>query len=512
MEENYPEINNEEISRINEGPRETDPFDGGVTAPLAGDDADSKAAFYSLSDSDIRVLQKSVDRKAIDYIDRAEHDGRITSEAADYLRSYYADSMEIYAQFYYEMISVLGEPQTCRRNDLEPGEVDDKNYSLTYVTPNNSMILTYPNISDDIDLAESKMYFTMPGMKNVARAVAKIQKGGKYDEAYREELAALARQHPRGGKTYQRSVAALTPVHERLKDVLRATISVPTYDSIEKIISKITRASGFKVAETKDKFRANRSASDNSFYENKKNYRDKKICFKKDGLYFEIQFKVQLLEKADSLSHPLYEKLREKIDEFTRSDQSDFDARNRLEREKTWLEWEIRKINRKGIDDYNLFILDKALKKDTRLKKEKIRRLRLEYAQTSDAEERRRLQKEIYQTGQSLNAAPVTPEAENFIRNNFIVRPYKAIDQQREFTDAPPELQSFAMLNYFLVSPRYRATIPGRLSDEYNDKYNQADSARRRNEQDVFEQECRLYEQTRGKSGILFNRKNYHRG
>ena len=55
MEENYPEINNEEISRINEGPRETDPFDGGVTAPLAGDDADSKAAFYSLSDSDIRV-------------------------------------------------------------------------------------------------------------------------------------------------------------------------------------------------------------------------------------------------------------------------------------------------------------------------------------------------------------------------------------------------------------------------------------------------------------------------
>ena len=232
MEENYPEINNEEISRINEGPRETDPFDGGVTAPLAGDDADSKAAFYSLSDSDIRVLQKSVDRKAIDYIDRAEHDGRITPEAADYLRSYYADSMEIYAQFYYEMISVLGEPQTCRRNDLEPGEVDDKNYSLTYVTPNNSMILTYPNISDDIDLAESKMYFTMPGMKNVARAVAKIQKGGKYDEAYREELAALARQHPRGGKTYQRSVAALTPVHERLKDVLRATISVPTYDSI----------------------------------------------------------------------------------------------------------------------------------------------------------------------------------------------------------------------------------------------------------------------------------------
>ena len=129
-------------------------------------------------------------------------------------------------------------------------------------------------------------------------------------------------------------------------------------------------------------------------YENKKNYRDKKICFKKDGLYFEIQFKVQLLEKADSLSHPLYEKLREKIDEFNRTDQSDFDARNRLEREKTWLEWEIRKINRKGIDDYNLFILDKALKKDTRLKKEKIRRLRLEYAQTSDAEERRRLRSE----------------------------------------------------------------------------------------------------------------------
>ncbi len=40
----------------------------------------------------------------------------------------------------------------------------------------------------------------------------------------------------------------------------------------------------------------------------------------KDNMYFEIQFKVQLLEQADKLSHAHYEQLREKIDEYNRAD------------------------------------------------------------------------------------------------------------------------------------------------------------------------------------------------
>ncbi len=54
------------------------------------------------------------------------------------------------------------------------------------------------------------------------------------------------------------------------------------------------------------------------------------------------------------------------------------------------------------------------------------------------------------------------------------------------------------MLNYFLVSPRYRVSIHGKLPDDYSEKYNQADEARKRNEQQRMEQEYLLYQQTRG--------------
>ena len=188
IEEEYSEISPADLSRLNEGPRETDPFDGGVTMQLAGSDPVSKAAFYSLEDSDIRILQKAVDKKAIAYIDWAEKQEMITPEGAEYLRSYYTDSMQSYADFYDTMTQVLGRPSQCLRNDLAPEEQDDTNYSETYITPNNSMLLVYPPITDDPDLADNHMLFTLPGMKNVVRAVAKIAKGGKYDVAIIEEL------------------------------------------------------------------------------------------------------------------------------------------------------------------------------------------------------------------------------------------------------------------------------------------------------------------------------------
>ena len=209
------------------------------------------------------------------------------------------------------------------------------------------------------------------------------------------------------------------------------------------------------------------------------------------------------------MSHAHYEQLREKIDEYNRADKNDFVLCHKLERQKTWLEWDIQNINRRGIDEYNLFILEVALKKDTRLKKEKIRQLRQRFSMEKDKEKRQKLRGEIYKLGLTLNAAPVTKEAKEFIRNNFIVRPYKAIDQQREFSTASPALQSFAMLNYFLVSPRYRASIHGKLPDDYSEKYNQADEARKRNEQQRMEQEYLLYQQTRSNNGIRLSRKNY---
>ena len=107
--------------------------------------------------SDIRILQKAVDKKAIAYIDWAEKQEMITPEGAEYLRSYYTDSMQSYADFYDTMTQVLGRPSKCLRNDLAPEEQDDINYSETYITPNNSMLLVYPPITDDPDLVDNHM-------------------------------------------------------------------------------------------------------------------------------------------------------------------------------------------------------------------------------------------------------------------------------------------------------------------------------------------------------------------
>lgn len=511
MNNNITDISTEEIVKIYEGPRETDPFDGGVTAPVTGHDRASKAAFYSLEDSDIRALHKAIDRESVEYINQCHASGLISEAGAEHLLTYFEDSMAVGGRFYYALLDVLGQPQTRKRNDLAPGEIDDRNYSDTYVTPNNSMVLGYSLAAGDPDLSDNQMYLTWPGMKNVRRAVQKIQKGGKYERQYQKEAAALVAKYPKGTEGYQKELAKLTPPHLRLMDVLRGTISVPTYEEIDKIINKIIASGKFEIAVTKDKFCANRSAVEKDLYDNKKNYRDKKVCFKYDELYFELQFKVQMLEKADLISHPYYEQLRQKLFERNNSDPQDIMKQRQLERQIIWLERTIQQINRQGFNDYNTFIMSVALKKDTRLKKEKLNKLRQQLSRTENKAERLKLQKEIYQTGQSINAQPVMPEAQEFIKRNFMVRPFKAIDKQGEFENAPKEVQNFALLNYFLVSPRYNGAISGRLSADYRLKYEQADQARRQAEKETFQQECRLYRQNRGKNGIVMSRKNYTR-
>lgn len=496
-------LEKEEIKiTFKDGLRETDPYSGGVTQSLAGDNKESKKEFYSLSDYDIRVLQKEIDKKSKIYIDMAKEQGLITEEDVAYLRPYYQDTMTLYGKFYDILISALGHPQGCHRNDLEDGEKDNTDYSQTYITPNNSMILTYDNLISDSDIEDCKVYLSLPGIKNVIRAVEKIKKGGKYDQAYQQELKKLEQQYSVDSQEYQTKKSQLIPPYKRLKDILRATISVPIYDSIDKIIKKITSEGNFQIAEAKDKFNSNLSAQDNSFYENKKNYRDKKICFYKNGYYFEIQFKVQHLEQADKKSHFYYEKLRQKIDKYGALPMNS-EQKKHLKKEIIWLERDIQKINRKGIDDYNQFILDVALKKDTRIKKEKIRNLRQAYAESKDEEERQRLQREIYKQSQSINSAPVTQEAEAFIKNNFMVRPYKALNMQDEFSNFPPKLQSFAMLNYFLVSQRYRGSITGNILENYQEQYELAQAERRQQEQNIMDMEFQCYKETQLKKIMM---------
>ena len=48
----------------------------------------------------------------------------------------------------------------------------------------------------------------------------------------------MVAKYPKGTEGYQKELAKLTPPHLRLMDVLRGTISVPTYEEIDKIIAK----------------------------------------------------------------------------------------------------------------------------------------------------------------------------------------------------------------------------------------------------------------------------------
>lgn len=114
---------------------------------------------------------------------------KIDLETRDYLAKHYTNTMFKYGNMYYLLQKSLGEPVRIKFKDLKTGKKvalyhengEPVSSSLRCVTPSTSVEIEYT------DKYGKSLYLTLPGMKNVERAIEKVKIGGKYDTAYKED-------------------------------------------------------------------------------------------------------------------------------------------------------------------------------------------------------------------------------------------------------------------------------------------------------------------------------------
>ncbi|MFI3242446.1 MAG: hypothetical protein R3Y43_07755 [Alphaproteobacteria bacterium] len=301
-----------------------DTFDRSVSFPLKYKD------LFNRTDEEIDADQAQKDIKALAKINRAEKKGEITSEGADYLRMYYTDSMSVYRQMYSVFDSVFGEEENFKIVDpvTKKTILDEDEAHLKHVTPNTCAIFRIP-----FGKSKNPLFFTMPGVKNVDRAIEKIKIDGKY----------------KGN-------------HKKLNDVLRVSISGKRLEEIENVYQEFLKMPGIKIdeKETKDKFCGNDVKRADEFTE--KNFRNKVFFIHlPNGLKVEVQLKITALEMVDDLTHKMYEEQR-KINESSSLSQREKETRTLN------IDRSIGMLYRLGIEKYNQKVLEKVVRKESRYK------------------------------------------------------------------------------------------------------------------------------------------------
>lgn len=114
---------------------------------------------------------------------------KINKDTRDYLAKHYSNTMFMYGNMYYLLQKSLGAPKRIKFKDLKTGKKiplyhengDPMSSSLRCVTPSTSVEIEFT------DKYGKSMYLTLPGIKNVERAIEKVKEGGKYYMAYKED-------------------------------------------------------------------------------------------------------------------------------------------------------------------------------------------------------------------------------------------------------------------------------------------------------------------------------------
>lgn len=136
-----------------------------------------------------RIVAKVGNRTVFTEITEKLANSKISKESRDYLAKHYSNTMYKYGNMYYILQKNLGKAVRIKFKDLRTGKKTvilhengkPVSNSLRCVTPGTSVEIEFT------DKYGKSMYLTMPGIKNVERAIEKIKEGGKYDLAYRED-------------------------------------------------------------------------------------------------------------------------------------------------------------------------------------------------------------------------------------------------------------------------------------------------------------------------------------
>lgn len=454
-------------------------------------------------------IQNIFNEYSLNYIDRALENKLIDREAADYLRGIYGDAMETYRTLYKNItatllkeyrphkikrLAELGEepaPDEINAIDLDTGIVEEnqmvggfhnnmskyKEYRAKHITPFTNMRLTF------YDFRDNPVYVILPGLKNIRRAIDKIKmpvmdkngkvisEGGKYYKQYSDDAAKIRLKHTAdlrlkyGENTgayrkalaaeeasVRQEIAALPKPYERLKDMVRMTITRKYYTDTVETLEMFKNDSQYNVsiAEIKDSFYGN--ISDSKIY-NQKNYREKRayLNMKVNGNSFKVetQIKITKLYEGDIDTHAIYagEENAESRNDNVLLITSKHTAKKGL---RFWeenlkrfkgtadrliakmnifkLQLAIQKRNKEAIRAYNLQVLDKAFRiEDAKLANDK------------------KFDSEVYSC-QTRKNEKIFSGVADFISKNFMYRPFKAFDMSQAFNVTDDELKSLGLL------------------------------------------------------------------
>ena len=320
-----------------------------------------------------------------------------------------------------------------------------------------------------------------------------IARGGKYYMQYIKEKNAIRQKYQdRIKKKYQsdslackqaleklepeiqREIAKVPLPHERLKDVVRMTITRKYYtDTVETLdMFKNDSQYGVIVSEIRDTF--NDNVNDSSKY-GPKNYREKRAYLnmnvKGNPFVVECQIKITKLFEGDVDTHLIYagEENVESQDNNVILISSEYTDKRGLrfweENLKRYINtadrliakmniykkrFAIQKRNKEAIRAYNLQVLDKAF--------------RIEDAKLANAKP---FDSEIY-SPQTHSVGRIFGSVADFITNNFIYRPFKAFDKSNAFNVNDNELKSLGLL----VTTEQLQEFANRYSPFIMEKYN----------------------------------------
>lgn len=278
---------------------------------------------------------------------------------------------------------------------------------------------------------------------------------------------------------------------ERLDDVFRGSISTKYYDNIVNMQKKML--SHFQVHRRDDKFLGNETPHHEDFQKNRKGYRDDKFIYilpmsdLDKSVKIEMQFKIQELEKADFVTHTIYEGLREIAENRDNADTNAEIAHLAMRAKELGIIKEYGDALRK----YNRTVLTTAAKMEQDL-------FRADWKKKMSVPRNLQILEGMYEDRhydkQKLATSYTDERVEKFIQDNYLVSPYVALNLQddvaniAEYEVSPekieklngiskkvvikdevrdkPDMKNFIMRYFHVVNNKHKATVHGSIDRE----------------------------------------------
>jgi hypothetical protein len=249
------------------------------------------------------VLEKELkianinDIKNQTYIKMKRDNGCIDDKTAEFLLDQYSDTSTKYKKIVSSLVEVFGKEnfksiKILNKDKTVKDETDDKE-AINSMHPYASYILTFE------DENGNDVVLDFPEIKSSKRAVAKVEKGGKYDQQYNKEIK-------KGNKNPKKP-------YERLGDIYRCSVIAKFKGQLYDFASKVRSIDGVKENKVVDRFVGDLTDEKikENFLNNKKNRREYKTVSDFFGSLVEMQYKTPETANGDSLTHGLYEEYRE---------------------------------------------------------------------------------------------------------------------------------------------------------------------------------------------------------